>query len=256
MSRNEKLYIHEYIDIVGHHRADYMYHMTANFSPMGQEDRNQLCYGVWGVLGSTGRWPEVVNIWELDGFDAAADYFRFEVSGAAMQDPRMAKWWAAAVPMRSGGNDRLLVPAPWMRTISEACEAGMGGELYAQDQIAVPSGSAPEFLELVREEAASVYAARGWSLVGAWHTAMADESECFLLWAIRSWEDWAHLEQSQRDDDGLVSWNESARRVTTSMRRILLIDAPLCPFKTGRQPRRSDRVTAWDEGEASAETLT
>ena len=117
----------------------------------------------------------------------------------------------------------------------------MGGELYAQDQIAVPSGSAPEFLELVREEAASVYAARGWSLVGAWHTAMADEAECFLLWAIRSWEDWAHLEQSQRDDDGLVSWNESARRVTTSMRRILLIDAPLCPFKTGRQPRRSDR---------------
>jgi hypothetical protein len=141
-----------------------------------------------------------------------------------------------------------------MKTISEACEAGMGGELYAQDQIAVRAGSAPEFLELVREEATSVYAARGWTLAGAWYTAMADESECFLLWSIRSWEHWAYLEQSQRSDDALALWNESARRVTTSMRRILLIDAPLCPFKTGRQPQRSDRVSAWDEGSVSVET--
>ena len=124
----------------------------------------------------------------------------------------------------------------------------MGGELYAHDQIAVHAGSAPEFLELVREEAASVYAVRGWTLAGAWYTAMADESECFLLWTIRSWEDWAYLEHSQRNDDALALWNESARRLTTSMRRILLVDAPLCPFKIGRQPRRSDRVNAWDEG--------
>ena len=62
---NDKLYLHEFVDIIGHDRARYMYHMTANFSPMAQRDRQQLCYGVWGVLGSTGRWPEVVNVWEL-----------------------------------------------------------------------------------------------------------------------------------------------------------------------------------------------
>jgi hypothetical protein len=250
MSDNQKLYIHEFIDIVGHHRAEYMYHMTANFSPMGQEDRNQLCYGVWGVLGSTGRWPEVVNIWELDGFDGAADYFRFEVSGASMQDPRMAKWWAAAVPLRAGGNDRLLVPAPWAKPIGELCDEGVGGELYAHDQIAVRPGSAPEFLELVREEAVAVYAERGWTLAGAWYTAMADEAECILLWAIRSWEDWSGLEQSHRSDDALVAWNGSAREMTRSFTRILLIDSPLCPFKTHRQPRRSDRTIPWDEGDA------
>ena len=66
---NDKLYIHEFIDILGQNRARYMNHMTANFSPMAQEDRNQLCFGVWGVLGSTGRWPEVVNVWEIDGLD-------------------------------------------------------------------------------------------------------------------------------------------------------------------------------------------
>jgi hypothetical protein len=214
MADNQKLYIHEFIDIVGHHRADYMYHMTANFSPMGQEDRNQLCYGVWGILGSTGRWPEVVNMWELDGFDGAVDYFRFEVSGKTMQDPRMARWWAAAVPMRSGGNDRLLVPAPWTRSSTELCGAGVGGELYAHDRIGVRPGSAPEFLEMV----------------------------------IEDWEHWAELERAHRTDDALIRWNTSAREVTRSMERILLIDAPLSPFRTKRQPRRSDRTVPWDEG--------
>src|SRR5665213_4375226 len=72
MPVNEKVYIHEFIDIIGHNRGRYMYHMTANWSPAGQEDRHQLCYGVWGVVGSTGRWPQVVNIWEEDGFDGLA----------------------------------------------------------------------------------------------------------------------------------------------------------------------------------------
>ena len=49
---NEKLYIHEYIDIVGHNRAKYMYHMTANFSPMAQEDRDQLCYADPPTIGA------------------------------------------------------------------------------------------------------------------------------------------------------------------------------------------------------------
>jgi hypothetical protein len=54
---NDKIYTHEFIDIIGHNRANYMHHMTANWSPIAREERNQLCYGVWGVVGTTGRWP-------------------------------------------------------------------------------------------------------------------------------------------------------------------------------------------------------
>lgn len=69
---NEKLSIHEFIDVVGQNRARYMNHMTASLSPMAQEHRSQLCSGARCVPGSTGRWPEVVNVWELDGLEAAA----------------------------------------------------------------------------------------------------------------------------------------------------------------------------------------
>jgi hypothetical protein len=245
---NEKLYIHEFIDIVGQNRARYMYHMTANFSPMAQEDRRQLCYGVWGVLGSTGRWPEVVNMWELDGIDGAVDYFRLELGDPSMQDRRMARWWAAAVPLRSGGNDRLLAPAPWTRTIGELCADGVRGELYAHDRIAVHPGSSGDYLAMLRDRGREVHARYGWELAGAWETLMVDESECFVLWAVPAWEAWAAYEKARRSDSALVAWRAAAREVVRSTSRILMIDAPLCPLRLGRQPRRSDRTEPWDEG--------
>ena len=37
---NDRVYIHEFIDIIGHNRAHYMQHMTANWGPIGQEERD------------------------------------------------------------------------------------------------------------------------------------------------------------------------------------------------------------------------
>ena len=109
---NGKVYIHEFIDIIGHNRANYMHHMTANWSPIAQAERNQLCYGVWGTVGTTRRWPEVVNIWEEDGFEGLATSFRHEFNHAGLQDPALAAWWAKAAQFRRSGVDRVLVPAP------------------------------------------------------------------------------------------------------------------------------------------------
>ena len=163
---NDKIYIHEFIDIIGHNRANYMHHMTANFSPTAQEERHQLCYGVWGVVGSTKRWPEVVNLWEEDGFDGMATSFRHEFGHPTLQDPKLAKWWAEAAKFRSGGLDRLLIPAPWTRTIEELCADGVRGETYAHEQITVAPGRSTEFLELVRSDAVPVYEKYGWQLAG------------------------------------------------------------------------------------------
>jgi hypothetical protein len=243
---NEKVYIHEFIDIIGHNRANYMHHMTANFSPVAQEERNQLCYGVWGVVGSTRRWPEVVNMWEEDGFDGMASSFRHELNHPGLQDPKLAKWWAKAQEFRSGGMDRLLIPAPWARTIGQLCADGVRGEVYAHEQVTVLAGAAGGFLDLVRAKAVPVYERYGWVLAGAWETAMADDSECFLLWAIPSWEDWSAFEKA-RHEAAVAEWKNEAWRVTTSWRRFLLVDSPLSPMRTGRQPARSDQRGDWAE---------
>ena len=97
VSVNEQAYIHEFIDIRGTHRANYMHHMAANWSPGAQESRNQLLFGIWAVLGSTGPWPQVCNIWEEQGLDGLARSFGGEAvgEGAARIQP-----WNGGGPRR------------------------------------------------------------------------------------------------------------------------------------------------------------
>jgi hypothetical protein len=240
---NEKVYIHEFIDIIGANRANYMHHMTANWSPLAQRQRHQLCYGVWGTVGSTQRWPQVVNIWEEDGFAGLARSFRGELNHPTLQDPALAAWWQRAAEFRRGGIDRLLVPAPWTRTIEELCADGVTGEVYAHERGTAPAGTAWDVLEVVRSEGVPVYGRFNWVLAGAWVTAMVDDDEAFLLWAVPTWNDWAAFESADRVDDEVMAWTRRRRTLTTSWERFLLVDAPLCPFRTGRQPAESDQAS-------------
>ncbi|HEX5946564.1 MAG TPA: hypothetical protein VFY82_09815, partial [Acidimicrobiales bacterium] len=148
---NDKVYIHEFIDIVGHNRARYMHHMTANWVPVARAERNQLCFGVWATVGSTGRWPEVVNMWELDGWDGLVSNFAHEVVGAGAQDPSLAEWWAAAASLRRGGVDRIVVPEPWTRPIETLVADGVRGEPYAHELVTVRPGTSPRLLAAVHD---------------------------------------------------------------------------------------------------------
>nr|MDT0663586.1 hypothetical protein [Micromonospora sp. DSM 115978] len=244
---NDKVYTHEFIDIIGSNRSKYVHHMTANWSPIAQEERNQLCYGVWGTVGTTGRWPQVVNLWEEDGFDGLAAGLRHETSRPSFQDPKLEKWWLEAAGYRSGGLDRVLVPEPWTRTVSQLCADGVRGEVYAHEMVTVDRGGAKTFLARVRDEAVSAYASHGWELVGAFRTAMVDESECILIWAIPSWDQWAAFEKSLDGDGPTRRWRDRLYEVSTSAHRFLMIDAPLSPLRIGRQPARSDRAADWEE---------
>jgi hypothetical protein len=239
---NNKVYIHEFIDITKQNRARYMHHMAANWSPLAQEQRHQLCYGVWGVVGSTGRWPQVVNIWEEDGFDGLARSFGAELSNATLQDPALAKWWAAAADLRSGGFDRLLVPHQETLTIEALCASGVTREIFAHELVTVRPGTARRFLDSALAGAAKVHADYGWRLVGAWWTALRNEDEAVLLWSIPTWESWASVEQDLAH--GVDALSPARGDAPLGRERILLAAAPLCPFRTGRQPTRDDR-TDW-----------
>jgi hypothetical protein len=227
---NDKLYIHEFVDIIGHNRANYMHHMTANWSPIAQEERAQLCYGVWGIVGTTRDWPSVLNLWEEDGFDGMAASFRHEFGSATLQDPKLAKWWAEAAKYRSRGTDRLLVPAPWTRTIAELCADGVRGEVYAHEQFTTTPGGAAELLDRAAH-AAPLLGEYGWILAGAWETAMTGGSEVFLLWAIPTWEQWAAAEKAERADTALGRRRRAFYPRTISAHRFLLVDAESLPYR-------------------------
>ena len=243
---NDRVYIHEFIDIRGHNRANYMHHMTANWSPTAQAERHQLCYGVWSLLGSTSAWPQVVNMWEEDGWAGLGESFGIEAVGPGAQNPKLEKWWATAAEFRRGGFDRIMIPAPWTQTIEELCADGATGAVYAHELVRVRPGAAAEFLERARETAVRALSPYGWQLVGAFTTAMVDDDEALLLWAIPTWDQWAAAEEGHATDDAVVAWRSTTRDIVTNWHRTLLVDAPLSPLRTGRQPSADDR-TDWVE---------
>lgn len=243
---NPKIYIHEFIAIRGQARAKYMQHMTANWCPIGRAERGQLCFGVWGGIGSTGRWPEVVNMWEEDGWDGLARSFAHETGHPSLQDPSLAAWWAEAAKYRSGGVDRILIPAPWSPTIDELVRAKVRGVFYAHELVRVVPGRALEYLQAVLDVAVPAYAELGLLLVGAFRTAMRNDSECVLIWAIPTPEHWAAFERAQDGHPAALRWRRATRDLAVDWERTLLVDAPLAPLRIGRQPEASDRVPLED----------
>lgn len=236
-----KVYIHELIDVIGHNRARYLHHMTANWCPIAREERDQLCLGVWATLGSTGRWPEVVNMWELEGWDGLAANFAHETAGGRDQDPSLAEWWAVAASLRRGGVDRIVVPTAWTRTVDQLVHDGVRGEVYAHELVQVPAGTNGELLDALEREGVAAVTGLGLELVGAYAVAMADDSEALLLWAIPDWKTWVAYERAWAADGALASWRKTLLGLGASWRRQLLIDAPLNPLRAGRQPQVSDR---------------
>jgi hypothetical protein len=238
----QPVYIHEFIDIIGHNRARYMHHMTANWCPVARAERNQLCLGVWATLGSTGRWPEVVNMWELDGWDGLAANFAHETGGGKDQDPSLAEWWATAASLRRGGVDRIVVPEPWARPVTQLVADGVRGELYAHELVTVPVGTIDEFLGALASEGKPAVEALGLEAVGAYRVAMVNDSEAVVIWAIPDWATWTRFEQAWSNSGELAPWRKVATALRADWRRILLIDSPLSPLRIGRQPEETDRL--------------
>lgn len=238
-----RVYIHEFVDIIGHRRADYLQHMTANWGPIGRAERAQLCFGVWAVVGSTARWPQVLNLWEYADWAAMGRNFEVELEGAGLQDPSLETWWAAAAEFRSGGFDRLLVAPDWSPSVADHQARFVApppaGYVHELIRCHPASGAAAEVLERLRSAGVAAHAAEGLTLVGAFRRALADDDECVVLWSFPDWSAWAAHEANA--DGPAAVWRREQRDIVAGRERILLADAPLSPLRTGRQPQAGDR---------------
>jgi hypothetical protein len=237
-----RVYIHELVDIIGHGRADYLQHITANWGPIGREQRRQRCFGVWGTVGSTGRWPQVVNLWEYASWADLAHNFEVELDGSAMQDPALAEWWAAAARMRSGGLDRILVAPDWSPSLDDLMATAGSRAGYAHELVRCHPGAAPDLLEAVHHDGEAAYRSAGLTLAGAFRRAMSADDEVVLLWSFPDWPAWGAFEEAVlAPSTDVASWRARVAPGIAAWDRTLLVDAELSPLRTGRQPEESDR---------------
>ncbi|MEO7573758.1 MAG: hypothetical protein ABIX10_15115, partial [Acidimicrobiales bacterium] len=177
--------------------------------------------GTWEVVGTTGRWPQVVNLWEIDGWEGWARLAqRTNVDKTANAD--LATWWDEAYRRRTGGFDRLLRGAPGCPTKVALQAEGVAGSWFVHELSSVRPGSGPEYLAATLAERVPVMANRGIRLVGLYDSVLTDTEVC-TIWAT----DVATHTSLLRDGD---PWSASARRWCTRWREELMTPGPGSPL--------------------------
>ncbi len=234
-----ELYLHETVDIIGEGAVPYMEKSVVGFDSARTADRGLTLFGTWYVQGSTGRWPQVVNVWEMvDGWEGwrrlcASTNLRREAN------EELRAWWKMSYEWRSGGLDRLMGAMPGSPTLAELVAAGAKGTLFVHELSQVRPGAGPDYLGAVREEWAPVMAEHGHTLVGLWEVLLGDTEVC-TLWASNLD---AHIELARASDAArgfdspgakadarIPAWRKRARQYCTRWREELLIPCPGTPL--------------------------
>jgi hypothetical protein len=229
------LFLHEVIDIVGQSQWQYMEHTKAQAE---HEKVDFELLGTWYVMGITGRWPQVVNIWEIpggwDGWYGKVDRLGLK----RRTNLRLENWWATAYTYRTGGYDRLLAGHRGCPDMATLAADGVKGTLFVHEITEVRPGTALEYLDAVREVRAPALADHGHRLVGLYEVLMHDTEVC-TVWAT---DTASHVEAGKAFDvargllpeaeagvagDGrLVEWQRLSRQWTTRFREELMTPAP------------------------------
>jgi hypothetical protein len=228
----DALYLHEVIDIVGEQAVPYMEHSVLSFQE-GTADRGLALWGTWYVVGGTGRWPQVVNLWEMaDGWEGWERLCRATNLRRQANDA-LTDWWREAYQRRSGGFDRLLRPVEGTRTLADLASRPVRGTLFVHELTEVRPGAGGDYLAALAETWAPVAAEHGHTLVGAWEAVMNDTEVC-TVWAT-TLEDHVALGRAATGagapiDERVGAWRAQARTWTARWREELMVPCPGTPM--------------------------
>jgi hypothetical protein len=89
---------------------------------------------------------------------------------------------------------------------------------------------------MLGEEWLPVAETLGLHLVGAYRTAMRNDSECIVIWAIRDWDTWADVEIAYEKDPRVAVWRRRTAGVAIDWLNTLMVSAPLSTTQTGQVP--------------------
>ena len=235
MSRD--IFLHEFIDIVGLGAWPYMEHTRG---AQGEEKVGLQLLGTWYTVGCTGRWSQVVNIWQLPGgWPTWCDTIdRLGLKRQKNQD--LTGWWNEAFKHRTGGFDRQMAGAPGCPNMESLARDKIRGTMFVHELSQVRAGAALDYLAAMREEWLPVAQEHGLRLVGLYEVLMSD-TEVVTVWASdiesicnlgRVYDASRGLDSEVEPDDRVLSWRRRTREFCTQWREELMVPYPgtiCCP---------------------------
>lgn len=206
-----RLYIHELTD------------GTVDPVPDDAPNGSPRRFGAFSVVHRTGRWPQVLDIWEYESWDDLAHGL-----AARLQHPEPPGRGTGCVLV---GHETSPGVREWQQ------RGGTGAVGYVHETIDCPPGGAGEVCDTVVGDGAEDHRRFGLELVGAWRTAMRADDQVIALWCFSDWSQWAEYEAAS--DGGEVEffhlWERLSGLVVTR-RRALMVDAGPSPLRSGRPP--------------------
>jgi hypothetical protein len=235
----ERIYIHETIEISVRRRQQYLEHFMS-WGPISRRLYNMRLVGVWAVNGATHRWAEAIVLWELDGTAAytkmlSGEYAFLNDSQAPVQDHYTMFWGHAPEGVvDTRGSDRLLAPTSYTPSVEQAIARTIKGVGYLHQTFTGPAGSMNRFLTQLGSEWQPVAERLGLRLVGAYRSMLLNDSEAVAIWAIPTWDHWAHYEAALYSDRDAIAWRAEASRAGVGWEGKLLNAVAGSPLDAGK----------------------
>jgi hypothetical protein len=201
------IYFHETIDTTIVREKALMYLDKVGRSAVGlaaNRDAPMRNVGKWVVNWTTGRWIEVVGLWEMSSWEWFIEHFT--KSDLMLDHPEGHEQY------RSGGFDRLLQPADGTPTLTEIQEQGLRAPFIMQETVEVAPGEASKYLGALRRGAEKIgKAERGLRLQGAYKVLLRDEREVVIHWAFADLRAFTTFVSDPGVFPELQAWREEAR---------------------------------------------
>lgn len=207
-TRIHPIHLHEIVRTLPGQEEPYMESVASIRNLPGREgwQGNFGEFGQFRSVDGAGAAPVVINLWEHDWTsqaEALARQFEDRNRDVAMED-----WWNRNLHLRTGGYDRLLVPADYSPDAAALAARDGRGVVFLQEIVWLPWGGVEAWLDDFGRRFLPAAEAHGAHLVGAWRVAMRPTQALTIL-GFKAWESLAAF---AADLDASTARAEGVRR--------------------------------------------
>jgi hypothetical protein len=228
------LYLHEIIDIIGTGQEAYLDTVGERAVHSEREGLSRLV-GTWKVIGSTHRWPRVVNLWEMDGWQQWAETLERQ-HFPEKKDAALAPWWAKATQWRRGGFDRILEPSAYSPTRDELRARRLKAWVCVHTVVRLFPGKVSEYLTAVDTILRPLLESRGLTLMGAYAVPMRSD-EVLVLWAAPDFRHLCAVYETRSGDAGMREWGAFVAPFRQQFDTMWLVPSTHCFFHPHHQSK-------------------
>jgi hypothetical protein len=210
------LYLYEVVDIVGQGQYEYMEHLWKD-PVLQMPDMNNLQGSFYVCAQGGGRWPQVINIWDIGSRGWMSWASNVDRLNLKRRKAFYGNWWSEAAQWRTGGFDRVCAGAPGSPSTAELAERGVRGTLFVNEILTVRPGTQLEFLAAVAEERVPLLRQYGHEPTGLYEVTN-NQHEVVMVWAT---DIPSHVRMHQNRDTtlGLCDEGEVDERLVSWERR-------------------------------------